>query len=292
MEPAEGCGPVWIASYMKSGNTWMRLMLMHLLSPGDDWTPDQAITVGTGPMPRSNIERDSLVDTSLLTAAEQDLLRPRLFDAEVRAATDRCFFKSHDAYRLNGEGVPIHGESAGQAALYLVRDPRDIALSLASFWGWPVGQAVAFLNHPDADLQGIPKRFSQQIFQKPLDWSGHVSSWLDQKRVPTLLIRYEDLRGAPVRWLTRAVEFLGLRVSAAAIARAVELTDFDRLKRGEETHGFSERFRADTAFFRRAEPGESRALLDREQRWLIERSHGSVMERLGYLQEDGVAAPA
>ncbi|KQX20754.1 hypothetical protein ASD39_04140 [Sphingomonas sp. Root50] len=275
---------------MKSGNTWMRLMLMHLLKPKDGgWTPDRAIDVGTGPLPRVNIESASLLDTSLLTADEQDLLRPRLCDAEARAETERCFFKSHDAYRFNRDGVPIHGESAGQAALYLVRDPRDIALSLAPFWGWSLDRTVAFINDPDADLQGIPKHFSQQIFQKTLDWSSHISSWLDQTRVPILVIRYEDLRASPVRWLTRAVEFLGLRVAAADIARAVELTDFDRLRREEETHGFSERFRVGTTFFRRAEPGEGRTLLDRPLRQAIERAHGAMMERLDYTCEDGVA---
>lgn len=290
-----GDGPVWIASYMKSGNTWMRLMLMHLLQPrGEDdaWRPDQAISVGTGPLPRANIERASLLDTALLTAEEQDLLRPRLCDAEARAKSERCFFKSHDAYRFNRDDLPIHGEIAGQAALYLVRDPRDVALSLAPFWGWSLDRTVAFLNDPDADLQGIPKRFSQQIFQKCLDWSSHVSSWLDQERVPILVIRYEDLKVSPAAWLAKAAEFLELRISDADIERAVALTDFDRLKREEETYGFSERFRPDTSFFRRAEPGEGRTLLDRDLRTAIERAHGTVMARLGYSCEDGIAIGA
>ena len=282
-------GPVWIASYMKTGNTWMRLMLMHLLKPeSSGWTPDQAISVGNGPLPRLHIERGSLIDTAMLTADEQDLLRPRVCDAEARATTERCFFKTHDAYRLNRDGAPIHGESAGQAALYLVRDPRDIALSLAPFWGWPLDKAVAFMNNPEADLQGIPKRFSIQIFQKTLDWSGHVASWLDQKRVPTLVIRYEDLRAAPAHWLTRAVEFLKLQASQADIARAVELTDFDRLKRQEETYGFFERFQPDTIFFRQGKSGEGRKLLGLDLRRAIEQAHGSTLERLGYRCGDDV----
>lgn len=288
-------GPVWIASYMKSGNTWMRLMLMHLLKPrgeDDGWTLDQAISVGTGPIPRTHIERASFLDTALLTADEQDLLRPRLCDAEARAERERCFFKTHDAYRFNRNNIPIHGECAGQAALYLVRDPRDVALSLAPFWGWSLDTTVAFLNDPEADLQGIPKRFSKQIFQKSLDWSSHVSSWLDQDRVPILVIRYEDLRASPASWLTKAAEFLELRISETDIERAVALTDFDRLKREEETYGFSERFRPDTSFFRRAEPGEGRRRLDRELRKAIEREHGAVMARLGYRCEDDIESPA
>lgn len=276
-------GPVWIASYMKSGNTWMRLMMMHLLKPeAAQWTPDQHITVGTGPLPRSIIDEASLIETSLLTAEEQDLLRPRLCDAEARAEADRCFFKSHDAYRFNREGIPVHGASAGQVALYLVRDPRDIAVSLATFWNWSPCRTVAFMNDPQGDLQGIPRHFSKQIFQKTQDWSSHVASWLDQDVVPTLLIRYEDLLASPAEWLTRALEFLKIRVAPGDVERAIAFTDFARLQREELKHGFSERFKPEIPFFRRAEPGEGRALLDSDLVDSLERAHGLMMERLGY----------
>ena len=277
-------GTVWIASYMKSGNTWMRLMLMHLLSPQDrPWTPDQEISIGTGPLPRTWIEQASLIDTSLLTAAEQDLLRPRLCDAEGSSAAGRCYFKTHDAYRYNSVGEPIHGINPGQAALYLVRDPRDVAVSLARFWGFSLGRTVSFLNDPDADLQGIPRRFSQQIFQKTGDWSAHVASWLDQDRVPVLLIRYEDLRREPSVWLKRALDFLGVPVPAADVARAIELTAFERLQAAERVHGFTEQSRPGVPFFRRAEPGEGTRVLEPDLMDALQRAHGPMMDRLGYL---------
>jgi len=283
-------GPVWIASYMKSGNTWMRLMMMHLLKPdAGQWTPDQQITVGTGPLPRANIDEASFIETALLSADEQDLLRPRLCDAEAREAADRCFFKTHDAYRLNRDGIPVHGTSSGQAALYLVRDPRDIALSLATFWNWTLQRTVSFMNDPEADLHGVPKHFSKQIFQKTQDWSSHVASWLEQDRVPVLPIRYEDLRAAPAIWLTRAAEFLGIGASPDQIRGAVEFTDFARLQREEARHGFAERFKPEIPFFRRAEPGEGRALLDPDLVASIEHAHGRLMDRLGYSRESGTA---
>lgn len=277
---------------MKSGNTWMRLMMMHLLKPHEEsWTPDQQITVGTGPLPRSDIERASFIDTSLLSADEQDLLRPLLCDAEAREQPERCFFKTHDAYRFNRDGAPIHGSAPRQAALYLVRDPRDIAISLATFWNWSRERTVAFMNNPEGDLQGIPRHFSRQIFQKTLDWSAHIASWLEQDRVPTLPIRYEDLRAAPGHWLARALDFLEIRASTAEIDRAVQLTDFKRLKREEEAHGFSERFKPEIPFFRRGETGEGRALLAPELLASIERVHAPMMARLGYSAATGTGPP-
>lgn len=277
-------GPVWLASYMKSGNTWMRLMLMHILKPVDErWTIDQEIPIGKGPLPRSSIERSSYIDTSLLSAQEQDLLRPRLCDFEALSDPERCFFKSHDAYRFNVAGIPIHGKSAGQAALYLVRDPRDVVASLSDFWGWSPDATIRFLNSPESDLHGTPRRFSQQIFQKTLDWSSHVASWVEQDRVRMLLIRYEDLQAAPAFWLGRALDFLGISATTADIERAVELTRFETLRRQEQAHGFPERFRPDTPFFRAGKSGAGREMLGPERVALIERMHGPMMQRLGYL---------
>ena len=145
------------------------------------------------------------------------------------------------------------------------------------------------MNDPEADLQGIPKHYSRQIFQKTQDWSSHVASWLDQDAVPVLLIRYEDLRAAPAMWLSRALEFLKIPFSSGDIQRAVNFTDFDRLKREEAVHGFSERFKPDVPFFRSAVPGEGRTLLDRDLVASIERVHGPMMDRLGYSRESNVA---
>lgn len=277
-------GPIWIASYMKSGNTWMRLMLMHVLKRVDEhWTTDQEIPIGKGPLPRSSVERASFIDTSLLSADEQDLLRPQLCDFEAMAESERCFFKSHDAYRFNAAGIPIHGTSAGQSALYLVRDPRDIAASLAVFWGWSPAATVQFLNNPESDLHGMPKRFSQQIFQKTLDWSSHVASWLEQDRLPRLLIRYEDIRAAPAPWLARALDFLEIPATASDIDRAVELTRFETLRRQEQAHGFPERFRPDTPFFRTGKSGDHLGLLGPDLVALIEQKHRPMMERLNYI---------
>ncbi len=275
---------VWLASYPKAGNTWIRLLLMHLLNPAaESWLPDQVIGLGNGnPIHRRQIEELCLADVSLLSHEECDLLRPRLYATLTQSIPGRLLLKTHDAYRLNRDGQPVLGASVPQRALYLVRDPRDVAVSLAAFWNTSIEYAVAIMNQADASLASSARIFNEQLHQRLHDWSGHVRSWLDQQRLPVLLVRYEDLRTAPLAWLTRVADFLEVATTRTELERAVRLTSFERLQHAERQYGFCEHSRRTGPFFRRAQPGEWREALPAAALAAIEQAHGPMMQRLGY----------
>lgn len=284
---------VWLASYPKAGNTWMRLLLMYLLRPdAADWTPDQPLSrTVINPLHRSHVEELCLLDASMLTPTESDLLRPRLYEVAARstlqADAGQHFFKVHDAYRYNSAGIPVLGDSPGQKAVYLVRDPRDVAISLAVFTNQTTAAAVDAMNRQDHFLAAASCRFNAQVSQHLLDWSGHARSWLDQERIPVLLVRYEDLRAAPATWLQQVADFVGLRASRAQIEHAVRMTRFERLQQAEARHGFGEHLgSASSRFFRRAEPGEWRQMLEPQLVLALEAAHWRMMQRLGYALSD------
>jgi aryl sulfotransferase len=278
---------VWLASYLKAGNTWVRLLLMHLLNPAaESWTPDQPIgtTAGT-PIHRSQAEELCHLDASLLSPEESDLLRPLLYEALIQSVPGRLVLKTHDAFRRNRDGRPVLSARVPQKALYLVRDPRDVAVSLAAFWNRSIERTVAFMNRPDASLAGLPGAFNKQLYQQLHDWSGHVRSWLDQQDLAVLVVRYEELRAAPVACLERIAGFLKIPATPPDLERAVRLTDFARLQRAEERHGFLEHSRSSAPFFRRAQPGEWREALPANLQLSLEQAHGACMQRLGYACE-------
>jgi len=278
---------VWLASYPKAGNTWVRLLLMHLSNPeAEFWMPDQPIGNGGGnPIHRSQVEELCLLDASLLSTEECDLLRPLLYETMIQKIPGRLVLKTHDAYRQNRDRRPVLGARVPQKVLYLVRDPRDVAVSLAAFWGESIERTVAFMNQPDASLASFPGRFNKQLYQKLCDWSGHVRSWLDQEQLPVLVVRYEELRAAPVAGLEAVADFLEMRVQRSDLERAVRLTSFDQLQRAETQVGFREHARHSAPFFRRAQPGEWREALPAALRVALERAHGACMQRLGYAAE-------
>jgi aryl sulfotransferase len=210
-------------------------------------------------------------------------MRPALMDEAWREAGDQdVFIKLHDAYCHLPDGRPVLGCPA-RAALYILRDPRDVAVSLAFHTGKPIATVVRQILSASTRMGGIEPHH-EQISQRLLNWSGHVRSWTGQADVPVHVLRYEDLRADAVGCFGRAIAFLGLEATSEQLARAVDQADFNMLRRQEAEKGFRERQPESIApFFRAGQVGEWRDVLTREQATAIEAAHGAVMAEFGYL---------
>ncbi|HLO78506.1 MAG TPA: sulfotransferase domain-containing protein, partial [Magnetospirillum sp.] len=227
---------------------------------------------------RHDFEDLTLLDSTLLRGDEIDRLRPAVHDAQAdAAAAEGAATKVHDAYTRLDDGTPLMGRRA-RAALYMVRDPRDVAVSFAFHQSISLDQSVAFLNRGAARLAPV----QPQLHQNLLNWNGHVASWLDQADLPVHLIRYEDLRADTLEVFRRALDFLGISHTPQQARRAVSHSDFAELQRQEREHGFRERQKGQALFFRRGEVGDWRNHLNDEQVRLIETAHAAMMDRLGY----------
>lgn len=276
-------GYQWLASYPKSGNTWLRLALDSLLHDGAP--PDFSRGIAFAPLAAARAPFDHLldVDSSDLTADEIGALRPRFHDIEIRDATAPLPRKVHDAWTLTADGEPLFSPAVTLATICVVRDPRDIAPSLAAHLGIPIDAAIAFMARPAATLASGRRRDTSQLPQRLLTWSAHVESWLDAPGMPPpLLLRYEDMSDDAAAALLRAARHLGCPTDDRAAGRAVAATRFDALRTAEERHGFGERSGKAERFFRRGVAGGWRDTLSPAQAARIEDDHAGVMARLGY----------
>jgi hypothetical protein len=286
---------VWLASYPKSGNTWFRVLIANLNAPGgvpvdiNNLPVDQSLASAREPF-----DHFLLIDSSLLTHEEIDGLRPHLYEELAQqqfagSASDGIHFaKVHDAYTAVPGGEPLLAGARGAAgAIVIVRDPRDIALSLANHRGTTVDDAITFLNDTNAEFSGELDGLPRQLRQKLLGWSQHVASWLEQCDIPTHLIRYEDLAVDTAGVLHGALSFAGISVTDEAIERAVRFSQFAVLQQQERESGFYEAprpFRGNV-FFRRGQSGGWRDELMSGHVARIEAEHGAMMRRLGYQLE-------
>jgi hypothetical protein len=294
---------IWLASYPKSGNTWFRMLVANLSAkdgqPVDinDLPERGGIASARGPF-----DYLSLIDSGLLTHDEIDCLRPRIYEALASGAADDeyhkpedirpvRFVKVHDAYTLTRRGEPLlAGPGGADGVILIVRDPRDVAPSLANHNRTGIDGAITLMNDPQAAYCAKPGRMHDQLRQKLPCWSGHVASWLDQTDIPVLLIRYEDMQADAIGVFGRALDFAGRPVGDEDIQRAVEYADFAELRRQEEDKGFSETPRRPGGlFFRRGEVGAWRDELTAEQVARIEAAHTPMMRRLGYEPAGAVA---
>jgi aryl sulfotransferase len=287
---------VWLASYPKSGNTWFRLLVANLSA--DDGKPVDINDLperGGIASARGPFDHLLLIDSGLLTHDEADSLRPRVYEELARGADDDeyddpqaappvRFVKVHDAYTLTPKGEPLlAGRRGAEAAIVIVRDPRDIAPSLANHNRSSIDKAVAFINDKDAAFCGRTNRQPHQLRQQLPGWSAHVASWLDQSDIPVHLIRYEDLTADSAGTFARALAFAARPAAAEQVARAIEFAAFAQLQAQEREKGFREAPPwAEMRFFRRGEVGAWRDELTPEQVASIEAEHGPMMQRLGY----------
>jgi len=275
-------GIIWLASFPRSGNTWFRILLANLAA-GDSGPADINKLGNAIASDRDEFEAVTLLDSGLMSGDDIDRLRPRVYERIAAEATEQHWIKAHDAYTLTPEGEPMFGRYAARAAVYLVRDPRDVAISLAYHFGTTIDDAIEFINRPDGTLADWRTGLPVQLRQKLHGWSGHVTSWLDQTHVPVHTLRYEELVADPVAGFSAALRFAEKPATEAEIERAVRNADFTELQRQEGEMGFAEGYVLRTApFFRSGRAGGWRDKLTAEQIARIEEINAPVMQRLGY----------
>ncbi|WP_420456406.1 sulfotransferase domain-containing protein [Rubrivirga sp.] len=274
---------IWLASYPKSGNTWTRALLAGYFGEGAFDLNHLGADVALGGLRSLG---DLLgVDPHLFHPHELLEYRPEAARQLARDVADRdvpAIHKLHSANHPTGRGTPVFPAGAGRA-LYVVRNPLDVAASWAPFFGVTLDQAVETLSDEGFVLNQLRGRFREILPETLLSWSGHVRSWLDAPGVPVHVLRYEDLQADAPAAFAEALRFIGHDPDPARVEAAVEAAQFDRLQAREAEEGFREHTpRARAPFFRKGKSGGWREELTPEQARRVVADHREVMQRLGY----------
>jgi hypothetical protein len=279
---------LWLASYPKSGNTWLRMFFTNLCredaGPASINDLDRPLLASD----RGTFDRCVGFCSEDLTDDEIDRLRPRVYLLLAAEAKKMFFCKAHDAWTILPNQEPLFPFEATSGAIYLVRNPLDVCVSYAHHNGQSACDAfIARMANPNYELGRIPNGLAGQLRQRLLRWSDHVRSWVDAPGLRLLVLRYEDMQTKPIESFTAAAAFAGQSVDAEKIARAVAFSSFDELQRQEQEHGFAEQAAPGRRFFRKGKVGEWRKVLTNEQASRIIGEHRAVMERFGYLNQRG-----
>lgn len=272
---------VWLASYPKSGNTWMRAFLHNLLLNSAEPVDINSLhyfTLGEG-----NARFYKQFDPRPLTAlSEREImaLRPKVHEFLTQASPDSVFVKTHH-FLGEIEGMPLISMSHTAGAIYVVRNPLDVAISYAGHFGVSIDQAIDELGN-DGTGSKPSDRNARQYYGS---WSLNVSSWT-RNAIPALhVVRYEDMQDRPFETFAAVARFLGLNPPTERLERAIANSSFGALKAQEEKHGFVERTEH-TRFFREGLVGAWRTALSEDQVARIVADHREEMVRFGYVPDD------
>ena len=276
---------VWLASYPKSGNTWIRAFLTALLNPEKSGLDINNMVPSTIASSRQLFDEMAGVSASDLLPDEIDRLRPAIYRQNAMESEELLYHKIHDAWiRLPG-GEPLIPADVTRAVIYIIRNPLDVAVSFAHHLHTSIDKTINIMNNPDYAFCDRRDRLANQLRQRLLTWSGHVKSWVDESGLRVCVMRYEDMSAQSEITFTKAVDFIGLQHSCTEIKAALELCDFSRLQKQEEDKGFSEKSARSPSFFRKGTVGDWRNVLSRDQVLRITDAHGTMMARFGYGDE-------
>lgn len=276
---------VWLSSYPKSGNTWFRIVLSRLLnqSPNLSYINDMDSILGS-PMVANRGWMNKILgfDSTLLDEGEIDQLRPAAYTWYAQQMKQTTYIKIHDAYTLVKGNTPLIPVEGCLAAVYFIRNPLDIAVSLAHHAKCPIDWSIHMMGNK-AFTVPLETHNDKQIRQKLLSWSLHVESWVSDLPIRVLVLRYEDMFSTPMETFSRGLTFLHIERSREEIQEAISEASFDKLQQYEQRFGFREKPFNDRQFFRKGIAGDWQDSLSDNQVKRIIQDHGEMMHRYGYL---------
>jgi Sulfotransferase domain len=274
-------GIYWLASYPKSGNTWLRALLTNYRRDSDEPATLDELE-GSGAFLRETFDDCAGIESANLTQQQIEHYRPGVYERLAAESTEPLFLKIHDAYTYNADSRPIISKRATAGVIYLIRNPLDVAVSYAYHRNEAIDKTIRVMSRPDAMLAGSD-RPNDHLPQRVLSWSGHICSWVDEADLNVHIVRYEDMVRQSVAVFTAIVRFAGLDVDADRVRKAVAFSCFEQLQAQEAAHGFAEKQPTAASFFRQGRAGSWRDELTDGQVGQLVTDHRSVMRRFGYL---------
>lgn len=264
----------WLASYPKSGNTWLRMFLTAYATHGRCDINAPGIT--TSDQTPQFYQMTTSKPFGQLNQCELHHLRPAMLQNLLAMYPRRpVYIKTHNCF-ATVDDIPLIPPALTMGTTYLIRDPRDVAVSYADHMGVSLDKAIDMMADP------YHRNGDEPILYTVSRWDMHVESWA-RACVKVGIVKYEDLVESPQEKFTRILTHMGVPIADSHVYYATGASSFESLKAQEEESGFREKTKHQEKFFRKGKPGEWKKTLSKKQIKRIENEFGPTMERFGYL---------
>ena len=280
----------WIASYPKSGNTWLRALISSYYYT-EDGVYHQNIIKEIGQFPEKrhfksfDYNKDIVTDTSKFWLKAQEKINE---DKKLR------FFKTHNAFgALNNNQFTDNRNSLG--AIYIVRDARNVITSIKNHYEFNDDQALTWMLNQNNYIYDVNnfENDGYSDFQYISSWSINYKSWKVQKKIPIKIIKYEDLLNQTFVVFKDIIEFINKytqineKINIEKLKNSVNSTFFDKLKKDEEKNGFSEsitstKTKSKIPFFYLGPKNNWKNILDEKLQIKISNTFKGEFNELGY----------
>ncbi|MDA8944944.1 sulfotransferase domain-containing protein [Candidatus Pelagibacter ubique] len=279
----------WIASYPKSGNTWLRTLISSYYY-SKDGIYNQSLLKNIRQFPEKShytsfeYNPSEITDTTRLWIKAQEKINE---DKKIR------FFKTHNIFG-SVNNCKFTNKQNSIACIYIVRDPRNVVTSLKNHYELDDEKALKWMTnikHFIYDV-GKVKESGYGDFQFISSWEMNYKSWKNQKEIPVKIIRYEDLLKETYAVFTDVIEFINKtlnikKINKDKIKKSVSSTFFHKLKNDEKNNGFEEAVPSKNngetiPFFYLGPDNDWRKILDNNQKLKFNDIFKKQLKELGY----------
>lgn len=278
---------IWLASYPKSGNTWMRSIISSLLYT-DDGIFNFELLKKIDQFPEKKYFKDSIKNFDNFKEIKKNWI---LTQDRINLDNKTKLFKTHQGnYRIENDDFTNKANTL--AVIYIVRDPRNLIKSISNHFTLSLDEALNFLI--TSSMIGNGKSWAENprgIWNLLGKWNEHYHSWTKYKE-NLLIIKYEDLINNPKNELSNIVtflkQFLKFETNENKNKNILESTKFENLEKMEKKGGFYENAnnkltKDKVNFFHLGPKNKWQNTLDKKFINNIEKNFYKEMKELGYL---------
>ena len=241
---------VWLASFPKSGNTWVRSFLANYFQPpGKTLDINSLRQFTTADVRQDFFDRANGRPFRGETMEDWIRVRPKALRLIAASKDGNHFVKTHCQVVKIGS-IDLILPEVTAAAVYIIRNPFDVAPSYARHLSLDMDAAIDRMTNRTA-VHANPNRIMEIIGR----WDDHVRSWTGAPGLPLHVMRYEDMLADAEKAYRALFGFLRVPVDKAQMRRTLKATSFRALQKQERETGFGERPAGMKQFFARGAAG-------------------------------------
>ena len=278
---------IWLASYPKSGNTWVRSIISSLLY-SNDGNFNFELMLKVSQFPEKKYFKDFVNDFGNFNEIKESWISAQ---DKINLDNQIKILKTHQGKYTVGKNSFTNDQNT-LATIYIVRDPRTLISSISNHYTLPIDSVCDFLTTPQ--IIGNTKKWEdketgmQCLLGK---WNDHYRSWTRNKN-NFLLIKYEDLIQNPENELEKIINFLkkylDVKTNDNKNKKILETTSFKNLKEMEQKGLFKENVlnkkdNSKVNFFHLGPANNWKDTLNEDVKNKIEKNFYNEMKELGYL---------
>ena len=280
---------IWIASYPKSGNTWLRsLISSYYFSKDGSFDQNNLKLIDQFPnykyLKNFKYKKNNPGDTAKFWIEAQKKINS---EKKIKFFKTHSFLGSFNNYEFTNSENTL-------GAIYIVRDPRNVITSLKNHFNLNYEDALSFIKSDRKFVYDTNKKNDYSDFQLISSWEKNYQSWKNNKNFPIKFIKYEDLNNETFKVFKSIIKFIKLLsgdkrgFNREKAINVINSSSFENLKNIEKTKGFIESVNSKIdkrkiPFFNLGPKNDWKKILKKDLQVNLEKSFEQSLKNLNYI---------